>query len=148
MVYQQHYESMLQCLHCGKQMYALKDTINSIYVCSYCGFSTESKPLSRNQMKKNSTSSENPVCLKKIFSKRFMKKYTDFDSFSEFTKQCDLINESLEDLTRETFKNIHKRKMNRFVRRYTCFSSWDQMFQKAIESYLYSCSIFVFFYGL
>ena len=137
MLSEQEYKSKVQCPECGKEMYALKGSMNQIYICSHCGASIDQKTLDliQNKDEKNQNREERSL-LQNLFSKQFMKKYTDFINFREFIKECNLFDVSLEGLSEANIENIPERKINRYVRKHTCFSTWDQMFEKAVEWYL------------
>lgn len=74
--------------------------------------------------------------LNNLFSNQFMKKYTDFKDFTEFIKHCNFSTESIESISKENLSNIPERKINRYIRENTCFMTWNQMFEKAVECYL------------
>lgn len=137
---EQECETRVRCPECNKPMYALKGALSPIFICSYCGASVDKKTLEK---RKNSQDNENndgfngeQSLLRNLFSKQFMKKYTDFSSFSDFIKECKFFNDSLENLSKENIQSVPERKINRYVKNHTCFTTWDQMFEKAVEWYL------------
>ena len=134
---EQEYETKVRCPDCGKPMYALKGALNPIYICSYCGASIDHQTL---QQKKEMTDCQNnggkTSLLRNLFSNQFMKKYTDFKDFTDFINHCNFFNHSIESISKETLSEIPDRKINKYVRKHTCFSTWDQMFEKAVEWYL------------
>jgi len=134
---EQESETSIRCPECNKPMYALKGALSPIYVCSCCGASIDEKKLflkkedSTNQIDKHQKS-----LLQNLFSGQFMKKYTCFETFSDFISNCDLFSESLENISQEEIASLPDRKINRYVKEHTRFSTWDQMFEKAVEWYL------------
>ena len=127
--------SKIYCPNCGKSMKLLKESVSPIYICSYCGKSIELNNVNQKRFRNKDAIIKNKNLLEYLFSKNFMNKYTDFDSFNEFIKNCDFIDDSVEKLSQESFKHC-RRKLNRYVRKHTCFSSWDKMFEKATNRYL------------
>ncbi|MBS3777765.1 MAG: hypothetical protein KGY50_00550 [Candidatus Thermoplasmatota archaeon] len=137
---EQECETKVHCPECNKPMYTLKDALSPIFICSHCGASVDKKTLDErgyqiNEMSNGSFNGEQSL-LRNLFSKQFMKKYTDFTSFSDFIKACEFFNDSLENLSKENIQKIPERKINRYVKQHTCFPTWDQMFEKAVEWYL------------
>ena len=137
MLREQEYETKIRCPDCSKPMYALKGAVSPIYICSYCGASIDQKTVRKQKERENR---DNNGCkkslLRNLFSKQFMNKYTEFNDFSEFIDHCNFFTNSIENISKETFCNIPERKINRYVREHTHFSTWDQMFEKAVEWYL------------
>ena len=135
MLSEQECETKERCPECGNPMYMLKGAINPIYVCSQCGCSADEKTL-ENQNQNQIDNKGKKTILRNLFPDQFMKKYTEFFNFSDFIETCDFFNDSLDNLTKESITNIPERKINRYVRKHTCFSTWNQMFEKAVEWYL------------
>lgn len=134
---EQECETIVTCPKCGKQMYELKGALTPIYICSSCGESVDRKTLMQNKgeqpmIKGNGKKS----LLLRLFPCQFMKKYTCFESFSDFIDQCNLFDESFDEISKEKITSLPKRKINRYVKKNTKFESWDQMFEKAVEWYL------------
>jgi hypothetical protein len=137
MITKEECDPKIRCPDCNKPMYALKGALSPIFVCSYCGTSLDEKSIQLNQKRIHDSNIDRSVpLLQNLFSGQFMKKYTDFDSFSEFINKCDLFYQSLDELSQETIAELPERKINRYVREHTHFKTWDQMFEKAIEWYL------------
>ena len=77
-------ESSINCPECNNKMYALEGALNPIYVCSHCGTSIDDRQLQKNDCSsKNKDELDKPL-LHDLFPGQFMKKYTAFDSFSDF----------------------------------------------------------------
>lgn len=134
---EQECETVVQCPKCGKQMYELNGALTPIFVCSCCGESIDQKTLIEKQQQGSSTRKNGKrSLLLNLFPCQFMKKYTCFDSFSEFIDQCDLFDESFDEISKEKITSLPKRKINRFVKKNTKFETWDKMFEKAVEWYL------------
>lgn len=137
MLSEKEYKTTILCPECDKVMYPLEGSLRPIYVCSNCGASLDENTMKRKQNENNNTNNEEKQSLvENIFSQRFMRKYTDFESFSEFIKHCSMFNGSKKKISSETIATLPKRKMNRFVRKHTSFLTWENMFQKAVECYL------------
>ena len=73
MLSEQEYKSKVQCPECGKEMYALKGSMNQIYICSHCGASIDQKTLDliQNKDEKNQNREERSL-LQNLFSKQFI----------------------------------------------------------------------------
>jgi len=126
-------EKKIFCSYCGKHMYKLEGSLSESFVCSSCGRTIELKdmPNNINENRKNGPLIEN------LFKNEFMKKYTKFDSFDEFIKNCSLIEiDDINSLNQILNKGMMK-KWDQYVQNHTKFSSWDEMFERAIESYLH-----------
>lgn len=137
MIIEQECDPKIRCPDCDKPMYALKGALSPIFVCSYCGATIDEKSIRLNQKRINDSNQEDSVpLLQNLFSGQFMKKYTDFKTFTEFINNCDLFCQSLDELSQEIIAELPERKINRYVREHTRFKTWDQMFEKAVEWYL------------
>jgi ribosomal protein L37AE/L43A len=133
----QESESSIRCPECDKPMYALKGALSPIYVCSCCGASIDEKKLFLKPNEcSNQLNNREKSLLQNLFSGQFMKKYTCFESFSEFISNCDLFTRSIDNISQEEIASLPERKINRYVKEHTRFSTWDQMFEKAVEWYL------------
>jgi hypothetical protein len=133
------------CPNCGKEMYALPDTLILTYVCPKCGcsFDTESNEFKyRNRGSSNDhdkftkNSSNNEEFIYFIFNKNFMKKYTKYDNLMDFINAGQLIPEKISQLNYEIFKKISKNKLDKYIKNTTVFNSWEDMFEKASSRYL------------
>ena len=134
---EQEYEEIIYCPECRKPMYQLKETISEIYVCPCCGASLDEKRSEGYLYKqKDCSNCEKQILFKQIFSDHFMKKYTDFNSFSEFINDFDILGRSIEKVLLKDITKIPEREINIYVNEHTRFSTWDQMFEKAVELYL------------
>lgn len=127
----------VKCPDCNEEMYRLPGSSEPIFVCPKCGNSIdnvceESNPFSKDEKKIG----EKKQLMQKLFPDYFMKKYTDFDSFTDFIDQCKFIKCDIADISNETFEHLPKGRWDRFVRKNTTFSSWNEMFECAVERYL------------
>ncbi|MDG6229077.1 MAG: hypothetical protein QCH96_03835 [Candidatus Thermoplasmatota archaeon] len=129
-------EETFACKECGNAMNKLPGSIQSIYICPKCGFSAEEDMLF--PKKKENTTNQNDNCylIKRLFTDQFMLKYTQFANFSEFLGCCKFVKKENIDSICDVIDHIPKRKWNAFIRKNTCFQTWDQMFEKAVELYL------------
>ena len=127
----------ISCPECGKEMYRLSGSSEPIYVCPKCGNSIDNVYAEPDLFgKDNRKISEKKQLMQKLFPDYFMKKYTDFDTFSDFIHSCSFITCEIKDISNETFEHLPKGKWDRFVKKNTMFSSWDEMFEYAVERYL------------
>ncbi len=69
------------------------------------------------------------VPLSDLLSVSFLGRYTKFASFSEFEDKILENGFSIE--TQQDFENLPESEWNLFIARYTHFSSWDELIQKA-----------------
>jgi len=137
MLNEQEYETKIRCPDCGKPMYSLKGALSPIYVCSCCGASIDEKTIQEQKERQNSNNNDGEQSLlRNLFPNHFMKKYTEFSDFNDFIAQCKFFDSSIDNFSKETIANIPERKINKYVRENTCFMTWDQMFEKAVECYL------------
>lgn len=137
MLIEQECETKIRCPDCSKPMYELKGAVSPIYICSYCGASIDQKTVEQQKERQNQNNADGKQSLlRNLFSKQFMNKYTEFNDFSEFIDHCDFFTNSIGNISKEDFCNVSDRKINRYVREHTCFTTWDQMFEKAVEWYL------------
>ncbi|MCK4348321.1 MAG: hypothetical protein KAW47_06870, partial [Thermoplasmatales archaeon] len=74
--------------------------------------------------------------LKRLFTSQFMKKYTEYDNFTDFIISSELIPKEISSITYELFKTIPLRQLNEYIKGNTIFDSWDEMFDKATGRYL------------
>jgi hypothetical protein len=127
----------VKCQECGRQMYKLSGSTDPIYVCPECGCSVDDDSDGSNLFfSETSSIEEKHHMMKRLFTDPFMKKYTEYNTFNEFIEQCDYINENPDTITYKLFEKLPKRKWDEYVRSHTSFSSWNQMFEKAVERYL------------
>jgi DNA-directed RNA polymerase subunit M/transcription elongation factor TFIIS len=137
MLTEQQCESEIRCPECDRPMYALKGALNPIFVCSNCGASIDEKTLFEKRGKSaNQPEEQKKSLMENLFPQQFMRKYTCFETFSDFIYHCDLFNESLEEISKEKMAELPEKKINRYVKKHTSFSTWNQMFEKALEWYL------------
>ena len=130
-------KSTIYCPNCNKEMYSLEGALNPIYVCSHCGNSIDEKQCYKKEESSNYEINEiGKPLLPDLFSGQFMKKYTAFNSFSEFIDNCDLFGQCMEEINKDIIAEIPERKINKYVKEHTRFDTWDQMFEKAVEWYL------------
>ena len=133
------------CPECEGKMYLLPGSINSIYVCRNCGCSADSNSYDiRNgeiksklaEESQNESLQKGKNCIKSIFPKGFMKKYTKYENISDFLKAGNIISESTEQITFDTFKKIRGYKLDQYIKKHTIFKNWDEMFDCATGRYL------------
>jgi ribosomal protein L37AE/L43A len=137
MLSEQEYKTKVCCPECHESMYSLKGSLHPIYICSHCGMSLDEEKIIENQNRQTNENNQiKQSLLRNLFPKQFMNKYTEFTSFSDFINECSLFKEQIEHLSQETMTKIPERKLNRYVKKHTSFSTWDQMFEKAVECYL------------
>ena len=85
MLTEQQCETEIRCPECNRPMYALKGALNPIFVCSYCGASIDEKTLfEKRGESSNQNNGEKKSLMENLFPEQFMKKYTSFDTFSDF----------------------------------------------------------------
>ena len=131
------------CPKCKGEMYRLPGSSHSIYICQKCGCSIELEDTeivfkNENLKEKHSVGSINAGenQLKKLFTPQFMKKYTEYDNFTDFIISSELIPKNVLSITYELFKTIPIRQLNAYIKSNTIFESWDEMFDKATGRYL------------
>jgi hypothetical protein len=127
----------INCPDCGKEMYRLPGSSEPIFVCPKCGNSIDAvceqdNPFSSEGKKID----EKGQLMKRLFPDYFMKKFTDFETFFDFISNCRFIDVDLDDISQETFEKLPKGRWDRYIQKNTCFSSWDEMFECAVERYL------------
>lgn len=126
-----------KCAECGEKMYRLPGSTEPIFVCPKCGNSVDDVCDESNIFSNEETMiDEKKQMMKKLFPDYFMKKYTNFDSFIEFIDHCKFIRCDVKEISNKTFEKLPKGKWDRFVKNNTCFSSWNEMFECAVERYL------------
>ncbi|MBS3748922.1 MAG: hypothetical protein KGY65_07610 [Candidatus Thermoplasmatota archaeon] len=137
MFVEQKRKKEIRCPECNCPMYTLEGAVNPIYVCSSCGTSVDAETIEQNRQKSmDIENQEKSMLLNNLFSNQFMKKYTEFESFSAFIKQCSFLKESTDRISEENIIDVPERKINLYVQKHTCFTTWDQMFEKALTWYL------------
>ena len=121
------------CSFCQGELYKLDGCSIETYVCSNCGktYQSQEENQSTDFHKKNN------VPIFKLFSDAFMQKYTEYKSFNDFLSNCNLIDAEVFEDPLFCIEDVDSRKLNNFVKKKTSFSSWYQMFEKAIEWYLH-----------
>ncbi len=129
-------DETLVCKECGSSMYRLSGSIQSIYVCPGCGFSADDEYKEQQDLSQQKCSQGKQMLIENLFTNQFMKKYTRFPTLSEFLEACGFgKQEQATPAYQEIFK-IPKRKWDGYIRKNTCFQTWNQMFEKAVEVYL------------
>lgn len=129
-------EETLKCRECGCSMYPLPGSIQSIYVCSKCGFSADDEYCKEQEALSKQCSNDQPVGIKNLLNDQFMKKYTHFPNLGTFIDNCKLLKKEDYLSNFETITNLPKRKWDLYIKINTCFHSWDEMFEKAVGVYL------------
>ncbi|AYW46750.1 hypothetical protein LQF60_03100 [Tetragenococcus koreensis] len=70
------------------------------------------------------------VKLSDLFTSKFMKKYTKFNSIDSFVHNYD------SSVTAKTFKPTNNREFDKYVSHHSKFKNWNEMYKKAGEEYL------------
>ncbi|OYT29861.1 hypothetical protein B6U98_00960 [Thermoplasmatales archaeon ex4572_165] len=122
-------EKKLICQSCQGLLYPLEESIEKLYVCESCGKTFDHNELIDKNLHNNG--SKAPIYM--LFNDRFMQKYTNFDSFIDFLEDCPIEVENYLGAFDENIVLKNPRKWNRFVKTNTIFTSWNEMFEKAIE---------------
>ena len=122
-------EKKLICQSCKGLLYPLEESIEKLYICESCGNSFDQNELIDKNLHKNS--SKAPIYT--LFNDRFMQKYTNFNSFIDFLEDCPIEIENNNGVFDENVVLKNPRKWDRFVKTHTIFTSWNEMFEKAIE---------------
>jgi DNA-directed RNA polymerase subunit M/transcription elongation factor TFIIS len=127
-------KNKLLCRYCGSTLYALDENESELYVCESCG-----KTFDREQLftGRNAVQGKDKNKMFKLFNNRFMKKYTSFENFYDFINHCPLTDLMNGDLFNESIPFKYPRKWNKYVKKNTQFSCWDEMFEKAVECLLH-----------
>lgn len=131
-----HTEQTFVCKECGNSLRKLPGSIQAIYICEKCGFSAEENMLCPEIKHNNQNPNDKEYLIKQLFTDQFMNKYTQFSSLSEFIDCCQFVKQENYNSICDVINQIPKRKWNAFIRENTCFQTWDQMFEKAVEIYL------------
>ena len=126
-------EKKLICQSCRGLLYPLEESIENLYVCESCGKTFEHNELIDKNLHNNA--SKAPIYT--LFNDRFMQKYTNFDSFIDFVEDCPLEIKNYQGTFGENIVLKNPRKWDRFVKTHTIFTSWNEMFDKAIEIHLH-----------
>ncbi len=128
-------EETLKCRECGCSMYQLPGSIQSIYVCSKCGFSIDEVEFKEYETASHKCSDEQ-IDIKNLLNNQFMKKYTRFPDLGTFIENCKFFISNRSVSPCEMLSNIPKRKLDLYIKQNTCFQSWNEMFEKAVGVYL------------
>ena len=136
-------EKKYSCPNCKGEMYRLSGSSHSIYICKKCGCSIEQENIKNDfeneyseENQKEEGTNVGKKQLKRLFTPQFMKKYTEYDNFTDFIISSELVSEDMSYITYELFKKIPLKQLNKYVRSNTIFDSWDEMFDKATGRYL------------
>ncbi|PKP59341.1 hypothetical protein CVT91_06870 [Candidatus Atribacteria bacterium HGW-Atribacteria-1] len=78
---------------------------------------------------------EQTVPIEKLLNPTFMKKFAKSSSLEELILKSGLVNSDKE-ITDEIFKAIPKKDLDKYIRKNTKFSSWQDMLNKAATEYL------------
>lgn len=120
-------EKTFECQSCKGMLYPLDGSVEQIYVCESCGKSFDYNAL----IDKNNQNKNMPIY--ELFNTEFMRKYTNFECFDEFLKECPIVFDNMTNSFDESIPLKYPRKWNKYVKKHTSFSSWNEMFEKAIE---------------
>jgi len=129
-------EESFVCKECGGTMHRLPGSVQSIYVCRICGFSSDTDNMVVQKPKDTNDLHKKQFLMKNLFTDQFMKKYTRFPCLSDFLDACKLVKKGESELNYTLVEYFPKRKWNSYIRDNTCFETWNQMFEKAVEVYL------------
>jgi ribosomal protein L37AE/L43A len=131
------------CSECKGKMYRLPESKNNTYVCEQCGHSIELPEVSPESdcnlsldSRGNENIDEGQRSIERLFNSNFMRKYTKYDTFADFIKECNLLPDGTLTITYEIFKEFPKEEFDEFVRQNTVFESWDEMFERASGRFL------------
>jgi len=140
---EQETEKPILCADCKGKMYRLPESKNNTYVCEQCGHCIElpeETPLSDADVildaKGNENIDEGHRSIERLFNSNFMRKYTKYDTFTDFIKECHLLPDGVVTVTYEIFKEVPKEEFDEFVRQNTVFTCWDEMFDRASGRFL------------
>ena len=120
------------CQNCKGKLYPLEDSVENIYVCESCG-----KSFDYDNICENNTKSIHQLPIYILFNEQFMKKYTNFSSFDDFINECPIALDEFSNTFNEKIPMKYPKKWDKYVRETTLFSSWSEMFDKAIELHLH-----------
>lgn len=97
----------------------------------FSGFDKLEKDLKKLQKSAEELEKTTEVPFSELFNKSFMKKYTSFNSFSEFLEAGKF------NVTSQTdFENIPNDKFNQHISKTTKFSNWNEMLNEAGNQYV------------
>lgn len=116
------------CQNCKGVLYPLEESVDNIYVCESCGNSYDYETI-----KDSCDSSFKRVPIYALFNEQFMRKYTNFSSFDDFIEECPVAIGEFSNKFDESIPLKYPKKWNKYVKETTQFSSWNEMFEKAIE---------------
>jgi len=71
------------------------------------------------------------ISFEELFDNSFMKKYTKATDISEFFKESGFKIDGVDD-----FDKLDQNKLNDWVRKHSSFSTWKDMFEKAVHEYI------------
>ena len=128
----------LKCPDCGEKMYQLQDSVTSTYVCPECGCCIDAgdKNINTGDIRPNSNDNDMRISIEKLFDSNFMKKYTNYDNFTDFMIDSELIPKNISLVTYDLFETIPDKKLDEYIKTNTIFNSWKDMFDKATSRYL------------
>ena len=133
------------CPECDGKMYLLPGSLTSIYVCRECGCSADSNSndLKNGEIKdklaaesRNECLQKGKNCIKNLFPKSFMKKYTKYENILDFLNAGNILPENTDEITFDLFKKIQGFKLDQYIKNNTKFKNWDEMFDTATGRYL------------
>ena len=130
------------CPDCSGEMYKLKDSFSTIYICKECGSSIEPEMIQKYHDEENQKmpADDKIECgsnkLSSLFNSNFMKKYTVYENFTEFIKASGLVPKNTTEVTYELFKMIPRKKLDKYIKINTDFKCWNEMFDLATGKYL------------
>jgi len=119
------------CQNCKGKLYPLEGSVENIYVCQSCGKSFDYDTICEN------SESDRKIPIYALFNEKFMEKYTNFTSFDEFINNCPIALDEFSNGFDEEIPMKYPKKWDKYVNDTTLFSSWSEMFDKAIELHLH-----------
>ena len=119
------------CQNCRGHLYPLEGSVEHIYVCESCGKSFDYETICDT----NSTIKQIPIY--SLFNENFMKRYTNFNDFKDFINNCPFSIDEFTETFDESIPLKYPKKWNKYIQEQTRFSTWNEMFEKAVELHLH-----------
>jgi hypothetical protein len=109
------------CQNCRGILYPLEGSVEHIFVCESCGKSYDYETIC------DTNNSKKQIPIYALFNEQFMKKYTNFESFDDFIKECPISFDEFSDTFDESIPLKYPKKWNKYVHEH----------EKAIELHLH-----------
>jgi hypothetical protein len=126
-------EKKKTCKECNGTLYKLEESVIDTYVCSKCGKTYDLDEEKDQKVLRNISK----IPMYKLFPDPFMRKYTSFDNFGDFLSRCKFLKDDIFADQLSVIEDVNHRKLNGYVKKNTNFTSWDEMFEKAIDWYFH-----------